>query len=358
MRIKLWIFISVVVGTTLAFGAPAGADGKKLSRELNIFNWDDYFGPTTLKDFERQFGVTVNWDIYKDEEEAISGLQSNPGKYDIIVIGDDEISRLIEMRMLESLDLDNIPNLKNIERRFRNPWYDPGHKHSVPYTWGTTGLVINRSYIKEKVDSWNILWNPKYKGKMALLNDPEDIMAVALSLLGYSMNTTNPAQLEEGREKLLQQKPLLAGYLDFLAIRDMLITNKLWAAHQFSGDGMYAVDKNRALEYIIPKEGALIWVDAMAVPRDPPHKYTAEVFINYILDAKVSAKITNYLWYASPNVAARPYILREILKSPSLYPSEEVLKKCETYHLRGSDEERRKAQQIINKTWADLRLND
>jgi len=323
---------------------------------LNIYNWEAYLGPTTLGDFEKKFGVKVNLETFEDEEEVVSMLQAHPGRYDIIIASDDAIRELIAMRLLTEINIGNIPNLKNIEGKFRNPSYDPRHRHSVPYLWGTTGIAINRAFVQEEVVSWSILWNPKYKGKIAMLNNPDEVIGAALKYLGYSLNTTNPIKIEEERQMLLEQKPLLAGYLNTIETRDKLISNELWAAQIYSGDGMFAADKNKAVEYFVPKEGAAIWVDCLCIPRDAEHKHTAEVFINYILDPEASGKIVNHLWYANCNIAASPYTKKEILESPSLYPPEEVLKKCEFFKPVGTEEEKGRCNGIINKIWAQLQL--
>jgi len=355
-KLVIWILLVIFIGV-LGCGKPKEKVAeKKLSPVLNVYNWDDYFAPTTLKDFEKKFGVKVNLKIFEDEEEMLSELQAHPERHDVIITSDDSIRELVQMKLLAEIDLDNIPNLKNIEDRFRNPNYDLGHRHSVPYLWGTTGIAVNRTFIKEDGESWSILWNPKYKGKIAMLNNPDGVIGVASKYLGHSVNTVEPSKIEVERQKLLEQKPLLAGYFDPMTIRDKLISNELWAAQIYSGEGMYADDKNEAVEYFVPKEGAAVWVDCLAIPRDAKHKHTAEVFINYILDPQVSAKIANYTWYANCNIAARPYTKKEILESPSLYPSEEVLKKCEFFQPMGTAEEQEKAQQLINKIWAELQL--
>ncbi len=332
------------------------AEKNKPSKSLNVYNWEDYFGTTTLEDFEKKFGVKVHLETFEDEEEMISELQSHPEKHDVVITSDDTVRELIEMRLLAEIDLDNTANIKNIDNKFKNPLYDPGNRHSVPYLWGTTGIAVNRTFIKEQVDSWSVLWNPKYKGKIAMLNNPDEVVGAVLKYLGYPLNTTDPSKLEAGRQKLLEQKPLLAGYLDPIEIRDKLVSNKLWAAQIYSGEGMFSVDKNEAVEYFFPKEGAAIWVDCLCIPRDAKHKYTAELFINYILDPEVSAKIVNHLWYANCNIAARPFTEKEILESPSLYPSEEVLKKCEFFKPVGTEKEVRRAEEITNKIWSELQL--
>ena len=354
---RLLVFL-IALGVLFVFFASSEvvASEKRLSKALNIYNWEDYFGETTLSDFEEKFGVKVNLETFEDEEELIAAIRSHPDKYDVVITSDDNIRECMEMRSLAEIDADNIPNIKNIDPRFRNPYFDPGHRYSVPYLWGTTGIAVNRKFIKEDEDSWSILWNPKYKGKIAMLNSPDEVMGGALKYLGYPLNTRDPSKLEEARQKLFEQTPLITGYLDCITIRDKLISNELWAAHIYSGEGMFAADKNDALEYIIPKEGTSMWIDCLAIPRDAKHKYAAEVFINYILDPKVSAKIANYLWYANCNLAARDYTDEEILKSPSVYPPKEVLNRCAFYRAAGSAEQERHFYQILYKTWSELRL--
>ena len=304
---------------------------KKLSAVLNIYNWEDYFGETTLEDFEKEFGVKVNFETYEDEEIMVSAVTSDPSKYDVIIASDDLIRTMGEKRLLAQIDIENIPNFKNIGDEFKNPSYDPGNKYSIPYLQWTTGIAVNRKYIEETEDSWSILWNPKYKGKIAMLNNAYEVIGAALKYLGYPLCSTDPVQLEEAKQLLLEQEPLLRGYEDTITIRDDLISEELWAAHQYGGEAAFAADENENVEYILPKEGAAYGVDTFAIPIDAKHKYTAEVFINYILDPKVSAEIANYLWYANTNEAAAKFTDPEILEEPSIYPPEEVRNRLELY---------------------------
>ncbi len=322
----------------------------ELSPVLNVYNWEDYFGDTTIVDFEKEFGVKVNLQTFDNEDIMLSSIQSDPTKYDIIVASDILVREMIDMKLLAQIDKENIPNLKNIGNEFINPLYDQGNQYSIPYMWGTSGLVINHKYIKEQEPSWSILWNPNYKGKISMLYNMQDVVGAILKYLGYSANSVNPAELEKARQILLKQKPLLRGYEDNITIRDDLISEKLWAGHNYSGEGSFAADKNKNLEYVIPKEGGFIWVDNLLIPIGSQHKYTAEVFINYILRPDVSAKIANYLWYANTNEAARELTNPEILKNPSLYPSDEVRKKLEFSGYFGGVE----AIAIYNQIWAEL----
>ena len=216
--------------------------------------------------------------------------------------------------------------------------------------WGTSGLAINHKYIKETEPSWAILWNPEYKGKISMLNNMQDVLGAALRYLGYSANSVDPVELEKAKQLLLTQKPLLRGYEDDLTIKNDLISEKLWASHTYSGSGTAVAAENENVEYFIPKEGGFIWVDNLLIPIGAQHKYTAEVFINYILRPDVSSKIANYNWYANTNEAAKEFTNPEILQDASLYPSDEVKKNLEFSGYFGGVE----AVALYNKIWAEL----
>jgi spermidine/putrescine transport system substrate-binding protein len=258
------------------------------------------------------------------------------------------------MRLLSRLDLEEVPNLVNIEERFRNPSYDPRNQYSVPYMWGTTAMAVNRAYIKEEADSWAVLWNPAYAGKISMLPSGPEVVGAALKLLGYSLNTSDAQQLEQAKAKLLLQRPLLAGYVDTIDVRDKLIANELWAAQVYVGEAMVAAKSNPDVRYVIPKEGATLWVDNLAIPRDAKHKKNAHLFINYILEAETSAAISNHLWYANPNAQARALALPDIQSSASLYPSDEALSKCEVLLPAQAGIEGQRRQEMLNAIWSAL----
>ncbi len=328
--------------------------GTSPQRVLNVFNWEDYLGKTTIKDFERFYGVKVNLEVYKNEEEMLSAVQSDPAKYDIVFISGSLVKEMKALRLLAPVNLGNISGFANIDPMFRNPLYDPGNRYSIPYLWGTTGIAVNRKYVKGMVDSWSILWDRKYRGKVAMLKDMDEVVATALKLKGYSINTNDPAQLEEARQLLLKQRPVVSGYRDCIQNRDDLISGKVWIAHEFSGEASYAADKNKNIKYVIPKEGAPIWVDNMCIPRDARNKQTAELFINYILDPKVSAKIADHLWYANCNKAAAKYTLKEVLEDPAVYPPAGTLRRCEFFRDTGTDLEIGRGNALRNRIWSEL----
>ncbi|MFH1146536.1 MAG: spermidine/putrescine ABC transporter substrate-binding protein [Pseudomonadota bacterium] len=350
--------ILVVIGIALGMLFPGSAFGGNVNRPLkvlNVYNWEDYFGDTTIRDFEKKFGIKVNLRTYKNEEEMLSAVQSDPARYDIVIISGTVVREMMDLRLLAPVDFRSVGNFRNIDPMFRNPVYDPGNRYSVPYMWGTTGIAVNRKYVKGTVDSWKVLFDRKYKGKIALLEDTDELIGMALKANGRSINSNNAADLDSARKALLGQKPIIAGYYDCIKIRSDIISERIWVAQQFSGEASYAADKNENVEYVIPKEGASIWVDNICIPRDSRNKLTAEIFINYILDPEASAKIANYLCYANCNKAAAKYTRKEILTDNSIYPRSDILKRCEFFKREGTDEEIGRGHALRNRIWSELK---
>lgn len=354
MGLRTLIAIGIIVG--MLSPGPAFAGNASLpSKVLNVYNWEDYFGDTTIRDFERKSGVKVNLRTYKNEEEMLSAVQSDPAKYDIIIISGSMVREMKDLRLLAPIDFRNVRNFQNIESMFRNPVYDPGNRFSVPYMWGTTAIAVNRKYVKGTIDSWKVLFDPKYKKKIALLEDMDEVIGMALKADGHSINSNNEADLDSARKLLRKQKAIITGYSDCIKIRSDLISERIWLAQEFSGEAGYAADKNENVEYVIPREGASIWVDNICIPRDSRNKPIAEMFINYILDAGVSAKIANYLWYANCNKAAAKYTKKEILTDSSIYPRPDILKRCELFRDMGTDQEIGRGHALRNRIWSELK---
>ena len=300
----------------------------KLSDKLYVYNWAYYISESAIPNFEKEFGVKVTYDNYSSNEEVLAKLQVGATGYDLIFPSDYMVGMMVEQGLLEEFDLTNIPNFKNISKKFKNLPFDPKNKHSIPYLWGTTGIGVNTEKVEEEVDSWSILWNEKYKGHISMLDDMRGIANPALKILGYSINTTDPKQIEEAKQMLIKQKPLVNVYTSDTYI-DLLKSGDIWLAQGYSGDVFQVMKENEAVKYVIPKEGADIWVDNMCIPKGAKHKYTAEVFVNYLLRPSVSAEISNFTWYANPNEASHKFIKPEILNNLSIYPPEEVIDKCE-----------------------------
>jgi len=328
---------------------PDAQGSRETAGTLVLFNWQDYIGSKTLAGFEKSTGIHVTEVTFSVEEEMLGEVQTNLSAYDVVVASDDTVREMIEAKLLAPIDTSKLKHFSNIGPKYRNPPCDPQQQYTVPYLIGSTGMLINKKYIKDNVDSWQVLWDARYADKIAMLDDPFDVIAVACKLLGHSINTEKPDELLQARQLLLRQKPLLRGYLEVTTIQTLMLREELWAAHIYSGEGLAAAAENKQLAYITPREGASIWTDYFIIPRDARHKQEALRFLDYILQPEVMAAIASELWYATPNTAAKNLISPEVLGSPSVYPPAEVTARCEV--IRKEAESIR----IVQTLWAELR---
>jgi len=301
----------------------AAGDGEML--ELNVFNWSTYIAPDTIPNFEQEFGVKVNYDLYEGNEDLLAKLQAgNPG-YDIIVPSDYMVEIMLNLEMLEEINHDNIPNMANIDETFLDPAFDPGNAHCVPYQWGTMGLGYNIEATGGEIDSWSVMFDEQYAGRIAWLDDPRAVIGVALIMLGYDVNTTDPDQINEAKEMLIAQKELTAAYAPDTG-QIMLAEGEVDLTLEWSGDVFQVMADDPNLRYVLPKEGAIVWTDNLCIPTGAPHKELAEKFINYILDAQVGADLSNFIQYGTPNKASLPLVNEDDRNNPGIYPSAEVMK--------------------------------
>lgn len=313
-------------------GPTAAPTEPQLAAELHVFNWAEYIDPEVYADFEAEYGVRVVEDTFASNEDLLAKLQAGATGYDVIVPSDYMVEIMVELDMLAPLDHGNIPNRSNLYPRFQDPPYDPGNMYCIPYQWGTTGIGYNSDEFDEAPDSWSYLFDPdlaaQFAGQMSMLNDPRESIGAALKYLGYSMNSTDPDQLEEAKQLLLQQKEWVSTY-DSEQYEDLLMTEDTIIAHGWSGDFFMAAEEDERIWYVIPREGAVVWADNLCIPKTSANQYTAEVFIDYLLRPEVAAKISNFTWYASPVEAAEEFIDAEILEEPAIYPPPETMAKLE-----------------------------
>ncbi len=244
-------------------------------------------------------------------------LQSGVTEYDVIVPSDFMVGTLREQRLLGKLDLNKIPNLKNIDPRFLDLPFDPENENTVPFLWSTSGIGYNKAKITEPVESWGILWDPKYKDRMLMLDDMRESFGAVLKWKGFSLNSTNPGELLEVKNLLLIQKPLLKMY-NSTNFDEALLSGDVWLAHGWSGNFAKMIEQNPDLAYAVPKEGSAYAVESFAIPKGAKHVPEAYAFINYCLDAKVGADITNLSGYPNTNGAAKAFIKPEILRDRSV----------------------------------------
>ncbi|HEY7681532.1 MAG TPA: spermidine/putrescine ABC transporter substrate-binding protein [Gemmatimonadales bacterium] len=294
-----------------------------IERELNVYNWSDYVAADTIANFEREFGVKVTYDTYESNEEMLTRLQAGGSGYDIIVPSNYVVPVAVAADLVAPLMKQYIPNLENLDSTFLDPVFDPGNRYAVPYQWGTTGLAWRTDKLRVEPDSWSILLDVKYRGKMTQMDDMREVIGAWLRFRGKSLNSTDPTELAQARADALAARKNLKAYVS-AAVKGQLISGDVWVAQLWNGDTAQARAEQPSIGYLVPKEGCTIWTDSMMVTRSASHRRAAHEFINYILRPEVGADISNTTGYGSPNKAAFPS-----MKNPVAYPTPLELQRLE-----------------------------
>ena len=311
-----------------------GGDGNGGGNKLNLYNWSDYVAESTLPNFEEKTGAKVTQDFYSSNEELLAKLQAGGTGYDVIVPSDTMVEIMVKSDVVQPLDMSKIPNFENVGKDYKGLFYDPDNEYSVPYQWGTTGILYNKKELGE-ITSWDAMWNPEYEGKIAMIDELPEILGAAYLDLGYSINNTEQKALDEVKAHLKEQKPLLRGYFASTEIRPAVQNGDLLLGHSYSGDAFIAISEDENLDYAVPEEGALRWFDNMCIPKGAKNVDLAHEFINYILAKKPGAKLSNFTYYNTPNEAALPLIDEELKQMPYYSPSEETFERLEMDRVVG-----------------------
>lgn len=322
---------------------------------INVYNWGEYIANGTddsldiNAEFTRRTGIHVNYTTFDSNESLYSKLAGGGADYDVIFPSDYMVSKLQEEGYLAELDFDNIPNFRYVDDKFVNPEYDPQNLYSVPYTWGVVGIFYNTDYI-DSVTGWADLWNDQYAGKILMFDNPRDAFAIAESMLGYSMNTTDENELNEAAALLKQQKPLVQAYV-MDQIFDKMAGGEAWIAPYYSGDAAILVESNDHIQFTIPEDGTNYFVDAMCVPAASQKKEYAEAYLNFLCDPEISAENVSYIGYATPESAAKEYLDDEVTGNPIFYPGEEILAKTEVFVNLPE-----KTSLAMDRLWAEVKM--
>lgn len=322
---------------------------------INVYNWGEYISNGTdgsldvNAEFTRRTGIGVNYTTFDSNESLYSKLAGGGADYDIIIPSDYMISKLISQNMLAELDFSNIPNFEFIDERFRDPDYDPGCKHSVPYTWGMVGLFYNKDYVEEP-DSWEALWDERYSGKILMFDNPRDAFAIAQRRLGYSFNSDSEEEWNEAAMLLKEQKPLVQAYV-MDQIFDKMESGEAWLAPYYSGDAGVLVEENDNIGFVFPKEGTNYFVDAICIPATSSHKAEAEAYINFLCDPEIAGANMDYVGYSTPESAAKEYLSEEAVENPIFYPDEDTLANSEVF-VNLSQE----TSMLLDSLWAEVKM--
>ena len=326
-------------------GTPTTA--KAEAKQLNFYNWTDYIADDTIPNFQKRTGIKVTYDNYSSNDELFAKMTVGNTGYDIIVPTDATLVKMKHGGLLEKLDLTKIPNVGNLDPRFRSAAYDPGNQYSIPWQWGTTGIGFDKTKVGGEVTDWDAFNLPAVKGKSSYLDEARDAFAMALFALKKDPNTTNDGDLDQAKDYLIQLKKKIQSITS--DYQDPLKSGRLLLSQAYSGDVFTIQADNPNVEYVIPKSGAFSWVDSMAIPKGAPHPNNAMLFMNYMLEPKVGAALTNAVNYGSPNKAATPYIHKDILDNPLIYPPASELEKLPFQKDIGEDEQK------YNDRWTEVK---
>jgi spermidine/putrescine-binding protein len=295
--------------------------------ELFIYNWTEYIGEDVVPSFEEKYGVKVTYDFFSNTDEAYAKLGDDGGGYDVSFPISVDIPDFIERGAIIELDKSLIPNIANLGAEWADPGYDPGNAHSVPYMWWTTGVGYDTSQITDALTSSTALWDERWKGHISMLDDWQEVFALALIQLGYSANTESTAELDEALALLEQQKPLVRTYTTDTITA--MSSGDHWIGHIWGADLYQISQENENIAYYVPEEGGVKGSDTLAIFSGAQHPVAAHLFINHLLDAQVSASNTNYIGYMGPNAAAKEFIDPAILDDPAVNPDQAIVDKLQ-----------------------------
>jgi spermidine/putrescine transport system permease protein len=319
-------------------------------RVLNLYIWSNYIAPETLARFEARHGARVNVDLYDSNEALLAKLQAGNAGYDVVCPSDYSVQVLLAQGLLRPLDRAALPHFGNLDASFLDQAYDPGNRHSVPYFWGTTGIAYDRRRVAAPVDSWNALWDPRYAGRILMLDDAREAIGAALKRRGLSLNTTAPGPLETARADLVRQKPLVRAY-NSTNFEDVLLSGDVWLAQGWSGQLAKAMDQSPDIVYVVPKEGSTLFIDNLAIPVDARNPELAHAFIDFTLEADTAAEICRTMRYSSPNRAAVGLLPPQIRDNPAIFPPADVLQRLELIRDLGE------STVLYDRLWTEVKTS-
>lgn len=323
------ILLVCLVFCLAAFSAGCGNTEKE--QVLNVYNWGDYIDEQVLDIFEEETGIRINYNTFATNEDMYVKIKSGAGEYDVIFPSDYMIEKMIREELIRPVDTAGMENYGQIGDTFKNLGYDPENMYSVPYMWGTLGIVYNSDVVSaEEASSWGVLWDSKYKKDILMLDSQRDTIGIALKKLGYSLNSTDERELEEAKQSLIKQKPLVLAYgID--EIKDKMMAGEASLGVMWSGDGVLAGNESENLVYSVPEEGTNIWFDAMCIPANSPNPEAAELFIDFMSRPDIALMNTEYIEYSTPNTGAFEMLDEEVQNNKAAYPDLETLGKSEVF---------------------------
>lgn len=346
--------IPAVICAVFVFGGFYYAQESNMmnSEKVVVYNWGEYLDPEVLTMFEEETGIDVVYEEFETNEILYPKISSGAIAYDVICPSDYMIQRMIENGLLAEINFDNIPNVKNIGKDYieQSRQFDPENKYSVPYCWGTVGILYNKTMVDEPITSWSVLWDEKYKDNILMQDSVRDAFGVTLKYLGYSLNSTDLDELTEARDLLIKQKPLVQAYVSD-QVRDKMIGNEAAIGVIYSGEAIYTQMENPDLEYVIPEEGSNIWIDSWVIPKNAENKENAEKFINFLCRPEIALMNFEYITYSTPNIEARKLIEDEAIRNSEIaFPDLSKYDNLETFQYLGTE-----ADQTYGELWNQVK---
>lgn len=325
--------------------------------EVYVYNWGEYIDEDVIAQFKEETGIDVIYDMFETNEEMYPVIEAGGVKYDAVCPSDYMIQKMIENNMLAEINFDNVPNIKEIDSKYMDMSrsFDPDNKYSVPYCWGTVGILYNTSMVapEDAPTKWSDLWDEKFKDNILMQDSVRDAFMVALKSLGYSMNTTNEAEIAEARDLLIKQKPLVQAYV-IDQVRDKMIGGEAAMGVIYSGEMLYIQQEvaDLGLEYVIPEEGTNLWLDSWVIPANAPNKENAEKWINFLCRPDIAKKNFEYITYPTPNKGAFDLLDSDLQNNKAVFPDTDSLKNCEVFQYLGTD-----VDSIYNEYWKEVKSN-
>lgn len=349
------IFMVAALGLSMLATGCSTEEADEADEVVYVYNWGDYVDPATLEMFEEETGIHVIYDEFDTNESMYPRVSAGAVHYDVICPSDYMIHKMIENNLLQPLDFEKLPNARQyIGQKFfeQARAFDPENRYSVPYCWGTVGIIYDTTRVEEPINSWAVLWDEKYRDEILMLDSPRDALMVPLKLKGYSMNSTDMAELNEARDMLIEQKPLVQAYV-VDEVKDKMIGGEAQLAVVFSGEALMIALANEDMEFVVPKEGTNFWIDGWVLTRDAENVDNAHKFIDFMCRPDIAAINFDYLGYSTPNTAVRDLEEDENIKnSPVAFPDPEVYENQETYKYLGEQQDR-----IYNDLWIQVKVN-
>ncbi|MBR6794149.1 MAG: spermidine/putrescine ABC transporter substrate-binding protein [Clostridia bacterium] len=314
-----------------------------------VYNWGEYMDEEINEIFEQETGIKVVYKIYDNNESMYAVVKNAPGTYDVVFPSDYMVGRMIAEDMLEPIDFSNVPNFNYIMENFKNLEYDPNNAYSIPYTWGTVGLLYNTKVVPEAPTTWKVLWEKQYADQILMYNNSRDTLGVALLKNGHSLNTVNRAELRKAAEDLIAQKKLLQAYVSD-DIFSKMESGSAALCPVYSGDAISMIDENPDLAYTVPNEGTNRFVDCACIVKDAPNKEAAEKYLNFLCRQDIAERNRDFTAYSTPHQLVYDALPDEIRNNAIAYPSDAIIEKTEVYTNLPQE-----ILELYNDLWNDLK---